>query len=193
MRDSLRITPAACITAALLLLLLPLNWLLAAAFAACFHELCHYAALRLCGVRPRQLRIGTNGAVMETDALSYGKELLCALAGPLGSFILLLTAGWFPRLAVCAAFHALYNLLPLYPLDGGRALHCGAMLLLPPKAAEIVCSVSGKLCLSAISVAALYCTFVLDLGLLPILMAMLLLAKRQKTKIPCKPGRLGVQ
>ncbi len=188
-----RITPGACIGAALGLLLLPLKWLGAALFAACFHELCHYGALRLCKLKPRGIFIGGNGAAMVIGSLSYGRELLCALAGPLGSFSLLLIGRWFPCIALCGAFHGLYNLLPLYPLDGGRALRCGARLLLKPKTADKVCSVTENLCLGAICVTALYGSLCLHLGLLPLGFAGLLLVKRKKVKIPCKPAPLGVQ
>lgn len=193
MHSKLRISPAACISAALLLLLLPLNWLLAAFLAAGFHELCHYIALRLCGMKANNLHIGTNGTVMETAPLSYIQELFCALVGPLGSLSLLLLLRWLPRTAVCAVFHAAYNLLPLYPLDGGRILRCGARLLLPPKASDVFCSAVEKICLLFICLAALYATFLRHLGLLPLLIAGVLLLKRQKVKRPCKPLRLGVQ
>ena len=193
MQARYQITPGACMTAALLLLLLPLKWLASAFLAACFHELCHYMALRLFRMRPQKLAIGVNGAAMEIGALSCGKELLCALAGPLGSISLLLLVRVFPRIAVCGAFHGLYNLLPLYPLDGGRALHCGARLLFSPDRADKVCTVVERICLGSICLVAIYATVCLRLGLLPICFALLLLIKGEKVKFPCKAGPLGVQ
>ncbi len=193
MQAKFHITPFACFIAAGMLLLLPLKWLAAAVTAAIFHELCHYAALRLCGYCPQEFSISSNGAAMEIPPLPYSKELLCALAGPLGSLSLLLLGQWFPRVALCGAFHGLYNLLPLYPLDGGRALHCGARLLLPPQTADTVCTVMEFVCLGAICLCALYGTICLHLGLLPLIFAFALLVKRQKVKIPCKPAKLRVQ
>ena len=70
---------------ALMILVLPMQWVLAAVLAAMFHELCHYGAARLCGGNVAQLRVGTFGAQMEVWGLTNLGELVCALAGPLGS------------------------------------------------------------------------------------------------------------
>ena len=82
MRDFVRVDVSACLMGAFLLLTLPLNWLLSALAAAAFHELCHGAAILLLGGRIWGVRISAGGAVMETEPLSSGKELVCALAGP---------------------------------------------------------------------------------------------------------------
>ena len=97
---------------ALALLVLPLKWLLGAAAAATVHELCHILAVKLCGSQIRKVEISASGAVIDVTPMSRGKELLCALAGPLGGLVLLLLAKWFPRVALCAAFQSVYNLLP---------------------------------------------------------------------------------
>ena len=102
--------------------MLPLRWVVAAILAAAVHEVSHLLALHLLGIPVFGITIGGRGAVLETDSLSEGEELLCALAGPLGSFLLLLFAVWIPRVAICGLCQGLYNLIPLGNLDGGRVL-----------------------------------------------------------------------
>lgn len=118
------ISPSACAMAALTILLLPLRWIFAAFFAAAFHEICHILAVYLCGGRIQQLTIGDRGAVMYAKHMPIRKSILCVLAGPLGSLLLVLLLRWMPRVAICGLFHGIYNLLPIYPLDGGRAIRC---------------------------------------------------------------------
>lgn len=118
------IDPWACLLGALLLLILPLHWLAAAVLAAGVHELCHLGAVYALGGRVLSFCIGPAGARMETDLQGRGRALLAALAGPAGSLLLLFLGRFLPHVAVCAAIQGLFNLLPLYPLDGGRVLRC---------------------------------------------------------------------
>ena len=85
--------------------------------AAAWHEFGHLLALRLCGGEARRLRVGMLGAVIEVrGAMGYGQELASALAG------------------LCA-----FNLLPVRPLDGGRALYLLLAWLADPGTAEWGC------------------------------------------------------
>ena len=182
----------ACFFGALLLLTLPLNWLGAAIFAAAFHELCHILAIRLLGGLVFSIGIHLGGAVIEAGSLSHSRELLCALAGPLGSAALVLLCPWFPRTAFCAFGHAVFNLLPLYPLDGGRALRCLVSGLSENNAVRI-CRGVEIITIGFLFFLAIVGTFFLHLGILPVLLTSSLLIKALTRKIPCKPPQLGVQ
>ncbi len=138
---------AACLLLSMMVLFLPLPWLCAMLLAAAVHEGCHWAALRLLGGRVSTIHLDIFAAQMEFYELSRGREILCALAGPVGSLSLLLLAGKFPRLAICGLVQGLYNLLPLYPMDGGRII-CGLCHIWysPPKAQKCFHIIEGIAC-----------------------------------------------
>lgn len=102
--------------------------LLGWALAACaLHELGHVAAVSLLGGGVKELHLTAVGAELTLDRarlLSYGQEVLAVLAGPCASLltaVLAAAAGQF-LLAGLSLGQGLFNLLPVLPLDGGRAL-----------------------------------------------------------------------
>mgnify|MGYP004610540773 CR=1 FL=1 len=118
------IRPGAVLFLALLCYLAPLRTVGAFLLAMTIHELGHMGAIALCGGRLRGLCLGARGAVIAVEGLSSRQELLCALAGPGAGLLLPAFGRWLPMTALMALGHSLYNLLPVYPLDGGRALYC---------------------------------------------------------------------
>lgn len=121
---------------AILILLLPVKWLLCAGLAALVHELFHFCAVILLGGRVLRIRLFPAGAVMETDGVSGFREGLCALAGPVGSFLLVLFIRRFPVLGLFALVQGCFNLLPIDPMDGSRVLRSILDAIFPERAAR---------------------------------------------------------
>lgn len=103
-------------------LLLPLRWLLALLLAVTVHEAGHFAAINLVGGEIHKISFRWIGAEINTGMLPPWQEFLCSIAGPLAGSSLILTARIFPEAAVCGLMQTFFNLIPIYPLDGGRAL-----------------------------------------------------------------------
>ena len=181
MGKRVEVTAGFCILWSLLLLTLPLRLILAAMGAAVFHEMCHWAAVRFLGGQVHGLTIRAAGMVMETNPMLPGRELACALAGPMGSFLLALLYEYAPLLSLCALSQGCFNLLPLHPLDGGRAVHC---------VLEMLGRESWMRCIEiGILVVLLGAAIRIRMGFGPILVWAMLAIR----KIPCKRWRFGVQ
>ena len=131
---------------ALMLLMLPLTWVAAAIFAALIHECFHIGAAILLSGKIYRIQIGANGAKMELQTLPPGKELIVAAAGPVGSALMVLLTRWMPRTAICAFVHCIYNLLPLFPFDGGRILSCICICLFSEEKGGRVFLLLQKIC-----------------------------------------------
>ena len=149
--------------------------------AAAVHELGHWAALRLFGARVLALRLALPGAVMESgsEALSYGRELAVVLAGPGANLLcaVLLTAlgpGWEAEAGAHLVLGA-FNLLPVRPLDGGRALFLASSWLWGPEEGERIARWTGMI--SAVAAAGLLGLLIFRTGgslwLVPALMGFL--------------------
>lgn len=127
-------------------------------FAATIHELGHYAVLRFCGADVTGLRLSVFGAVMDTDSvrLSYGRELAAVLAGPAANFLWACALAAMQRPAWYAPAGAqlalgLFNLLPVRPLDGGRALYLALTWWLGPAVGERIAGLVGACAAAALA------------------------------------------
>ena len=113
------------------------------------HELGHVMAMRAFGWRVREIRLLPFGGAAETEeagSVPAAEEAIVAAAGPLQNVWMGAAAlfcariegvdpGWAMYIAHANAFIALFNLLPIQPLDGGRLLSAWLTVRLPYQSA----------------------------------------------------------
>lgn len=179
------ISAGAYFYASLLLLLLPLKLVASIFIAAAFHECCHILMLRCFHVPVLRIELGVGGARIQTAPLPPKQELLCAAAGPIGSFLCLLLIRFFPLLALCGLAQGLFNLLPVFPLDGGRMLRCFCLCFFP-KYADAVCRAARWCTILSAFLLCMILTFRTQSGFYVLLAGYFLLQTGAGRKIPCK-------
>ena len=134
-----------CIYGCLALMCLPLEWIVSVAAAAAIHELSHILLLRMLDIPIFQIKVELTGAVIQTAPLLPGQEFFCAAAGPMGSFLCLVLMRRFPLLALCGLAQGLFNLRPIYPMDGGRMLRAFTQLY-APRYSDSICRIAKYIC-----------------------------------------------
>ncbi len=160
-----------------LILFVPYQWLSAWLFAVAFHEIGHWLAVRLLGGHITKLTIGVLGANMQASPLVDWKRIISIMAGPILGLTPIIFRRWFPRTAICSWLLSLYNLLPLLPLDGGRILQ---ILIGEDRIFRTI----ETILLSLMLLCALYASFALELGILPVAIVCIHLCRLRKS--PCK-------
>ena len=185
-------SPSAYIIWAAMILLLPAGFLVSAFAAAALHECCHLIALCLFRVQVYRIEVSALGARILTAPLTCSQELICALAGPVGSLLCLSLLRFFPVFAFCGFVQGLYNLLPLYPMDGGRILNC-ILQLLAPKCADELCSMLRLCAVLFVTVAAILLFFRSDDPMFLLFTLYFLFRTCLPRKTPCKDGSDWVQ
>lgn len=114
------------------------------------HELGHLLAIIACGERPETVRFGIFGMtiIRKNDITQdYKKEFITAISGPLMNFFLsfMLFGLYAPcreeillKSALISLVIGLFNIIPVFSLDGGRALESVLLQRLPRDRCESV-------------------------------------------------------
>lgn len=129
--------------------------------AALCHEMGHLAALRLFGVHVEGISFTYFGVEIQADTryLSYGKDIICTLAGPVVNLVLALIFARVSKdylLSGANLLQGIFNLLPVSGVDGSRALHLALCWLFDPMRADRICRRVEVCCAAAICVVACY-------------------------------------
>ena len=127
-------------------------------FSILWHEMGHAVAFKLQGFDPQIVLLwfwGLTSVVKPRRSQSPTERLIAAAAGPLAGLLLgglvYLVSGDVPHLksrdllsviVIVNVFMSLFNLLPAYPLDGGRIVHAVADMVAPAYGARITSGVS---------------------------------------------------
>lgn len=150
-----------------------LMFALAMTLSLMVHELGHGLVAKLQGLNPSIILHGMGGATFHQRATSDGREALLVAAGPGAGLLLaaLSAVPYFLGLRGVLPFpHAwevfltnmlwigvvwsLFNLLPLYPMDGGKLTRLALMRLLGPTwGARITHGISIALCVAGLGLA----------------------------------------
>lgn len=188
----IHIEPKTLFFAVILLLTMPLQWLLSAAFAAAFHELCHFGVLKLLGVPIYKLQIGILGSELQAAPGNSLQEFLSTAAGPAGSILLCLMYRWIPKIAICAGIQVVFNLLPIYPMDGGRLLRLLLEKTAPQRALKIGDWIETGV-IGGMAIGSLLLSHFYSLGIFPLLLSLAVIFRGFSRKRPCKQGQNRVQ
>lgn len=167
----LRISPGFPVLVCLLVCLGGLPTAIPFLLAAALHEAGHLLALWVLGIPVYGLELRASGAVIRAGLRGEPREAWAILAGPTVN-LLLAAVGCrlVPLLSLYSLVFGLYNLLPVYPLDGGRL----CSLLLPKmlgRFGERLWRLLHWGTLLTVAAAGIWGTCVLHLGLLPALLA----------------------
>lgn len=148
--------------------------------SAVVHELGHSFAAAGLGYRLNKITLMPFGAVAsgDIDGLKLKDEIKIALAGPLINLAigLFFVATWwiFPEIyaftdviAEANLSLAIINLLPVFPLDGGRVLSAVTALKMGKKRSEVFCKITGAVFSVVLIIAFIFTAFnTLNLSLL---------------------------
>lgn len=132
--------------------------------------------MAVCRVPVRRVLFKISGAVIEGSFRSYSQEFLCAAAGPAaGALLAVLMHRHAPELAILSVLLTVVNLLPIYPLDGGRMLRAALLQRLEEARVRQILSACTFVTCCLLMLGVCWVTIWLQAGVWPMFAALIIL------------------
>lgn len=166
---------------------------------ALVHELGHLLAGVCLGLKAKSIDIMPFGISINFEDYSNKyiiKKILIAIAGPLTNLIIVIFGvynNWDEDIIYSNALIGMFNLIPLYPLDGGRILKYIIQLVSNVKEAEIMTyKLSNILIIILTIISSIGILFMKNIGIVLILayLWMLVIKENKKYKLKMKIFKL---
>lgn len=172
-------------------------WLKNLLLAAALHEIGHAVLLCYFRIPIQRIRLTSLGAVMSVGPIGYREELICAAAGPVVNALLAFAfLHRSPLFGLCNVSLLAFNLLPIFPLDGGRVLRAVLFRQFDPVRAERLETGIAIIASGAVMLASLLIGWYVTKNLYPVFVAALVLLRPifadRKDKLrqaPCAFGK----
>ena len=125
--------------------------------AALAHEAGHMTAIWLTGAHIRRIRLTAAGLAIDYGGLlTRRQEMGIAAAGPAAGLLFagscfLTDMRYFVYAGAIAMLAAMFNLMPVLPLDGGRLAWYALSAALPERTAAVVLRVLGSICAAGVA------------------------------------------
>lgn len=160
---------------------------------AFIHELGHLLAGILLGLKAKGIDIMPFGVSINFEDYSnkyIAKKIIIALAGPLVNAIIVILGvynNWEEEIIYANILIGLFNLIPLYPLDGGRILKYIIQLATNSKEAEMFAyKLSNILIIILTLVSSVGILYIQNIGILLILVYLWVLVIQENKKYKLK-------
>ena len=136
---------------------------------ALLHEGGHLACIYLCKGKIENVKLTVYGASIELGKypiIPYRNEIIIAAAGPAVSLLAAVLFSYIGKYAYIDKFFLIsginlligvLNLIPAYPLDGGRMLKCFLLMFFSVKTVKIITSAICGICAICVSI---ICTYI---------------------------------
>ena len=146
--------------------------------AAVWHEMGHLIVAKLAGVAVDEMCLQAGGAVIHSCNMNYRQEFWIALAGPAVSLLAAAVGRYVSgQFSAVSLLLGVVNLLPVYPMDGGRILRSGLCLLLPVERAMLIVKIITYTVCCGLMIGACWLSAVQQWGLWPIFTALVILCR----------------